>query len=196
MGSTVAILLWVSGSWKTTIQEELINNYWFIKPITFTTRQPRSKKIYDVDRYWDFNCEELDEYVFISEAQFIKKIKNWDFAEYNNYNWNWYWKSKYINKDKNNCLIVEPLWYISLMRYFNSEWIPYISFYIDIDEETQEYRLWVLRRENYTEITKRKKDFEYFKSCNYDKIIDWSLDIKTISEIIIKNLWILEKNLI
>lgn len=202
---TVMILTWVSGSWKTTLQDKLIKEFWFTRPINYTTRLPRDKKsldeILDIrntksnlpddakENTTEFNLiwtegKELDEYIFVTEDVFLRKLRNWDFAEHTYYNWNFYWVWRFIDYSKQNCVILEPVWVASMVKYFSELWVPYKTFYLKITPDTQEERLWVKRRESYAEVEKRKKDFLYFEKFDYDVVLNWEIDERLQDELI------------
>lgn len=50
--------------------------------------------------------------------------------------------------------------------------IRYKTIYLDIDKETMEYRLGMLRRQSVKVIEERKKDFTIFSSKGFDYVID------------------------
>ena len=165
------MITWVSWSGKTTIQEILIKECGYTKPINFVTREPRNEK-------------ELDEYIFVSQDQFLRKVKNWDLAEYICYNWEFYWITNYIDYTKDNIIIVEPVGFAALSKKFRLEGKQFTSIFLDIDEKEQERRLWILRRESVDTIRKRKEDFKYFLPNGYDLVIDWTRPIRDIINII------------
>ena len=96
---TLVILTWPSWSGKTTLQQELLNRWWS-RPLNFTTRKPRTKErienLSSSPPWEDFLSEELDEYIFLTEWQYMKKLINWDFLEHTNWYGNWYWMSKFL----------------------------------------------------------------------------------------------------
>lgn len=169
----VILLTWVSGSWKTTLQKYMKENCWFDIPTSWTTRPLRSDS-------------EMDEYVFITKAQFFAKINNWDFLEYTNYNNNFYGISRNIDKYKNYVIVLEPSGRVSAEKFMIQNGINYTSVFLDIDEDTQEYRLWVKRRESTNTIRERKKDFLYFKNIKYDYVVNWSLHTEEIARRILE----------
>ena len=65
----IILITGVSASWKSTLQQRLVDSWEYKKPINFTTRQPRSEA-------------EKDDYVFIDKNIFLKKLANWDFFEH------------------------------------------------------------------------------------------------------------------
>lgn len=185
---SIITLTWVSGSWKTTLQNALIEKHWFKKFINWTTRNPRDKKVYETNANWDFTSDELQEYVFITKKQFEQKIRNWDFIEFTNSYWNYYWMTKPkedIDFNDNYCLILDPTWLSQFIRYFKLHWIPFTTLFLDISEDLQEERLWFQRRESIKVIEERKKDFLYFKDFKYDVILDGSKPIQDNVDIVL-----------
>lgn len=167
----IVILTWVSGSWKTSLQEELILRGWST-PINFTTRKPRNNK-------------ELDYYVFLTEKQFQIKKKHWDFLETTNYNWNNYWISKFI-WDWNIVLILDVNWREEVINKFRDNNIKFKSYYINLTPELQKERL-LKRWDNKEQIKKRSNDFDLFYPTDNCEILDWSLDTKILADYIITN---------
>lgn len=153
------IITWVSGSWKTTVMKALVKEYPHIyaKPIQYTTRQPRQDS-------------ELDEYVFVTYDQFIKKLLNWDFVEYVEYNWNLYAVGAYFDTTKTNIFIAEPVGREALKKYFKLNSIPYVATYITVPEEDIKSRL-EQRWTTIEWIVSRMEDFKYFQPSTWDKII-------------------------
>lgn len=164
------IITWVSWSWKTTIMRNLLRKYPEIygKPIQYTTRKPRSDS-------------ELDEYIFLTHEQFIKKLTNWDFIEYVEYNWELYAVSVYFDREKVNIFIAEPVGRESLKKYFKLNWVKYVAAYISLDEDEVKKRL-EQRGSNVWEIKKRLNDFKYFSSSEWDKIIQWNHSQDNVTE--------------
>lgn len=166
----IVIITWVSGSGKTTLQEELKKQGWF-KPINFSTRKPR-------------NDLELDDYVFITKEQFIKKLINWDFLEFTTYWNNFYWIANLPeNLDKNYAIILDPIWRAQIMKKFAELWIKYHMIYLDISKETLKERL-INRWDCINEIEKRVIDLEWFHPTSKSIIIDWTTSTKTIVDVI------------
>lgn len=153
------IITWVSGSWKTTVMKSLVKEYPHIyaKPTQFTTRQPR----------FDW---ELDDYVFLNYSQFIKKLLNWDFVEYVEYNWNLYAVWAHFDTTKTNIFIAEPVGREALKKYFKLNSIPYVATYITIPEQDIKSRL-EQRWMTIDWINSRMEDFKYFEPSTWDKII-------------------------
>jgi guanylate kinase len=186
----IVLLTWVSWSWKSTLQNELINNYWWTKPINYTTRKPRWQNPYKLDWTWDFCTQYMDEYIYVSHDDFIKKILNWDFAEFTNYNWEFYWMTKFIDYSKNNIIIVDPIWLVFLKKKFRLEERKFISCYLEITKQTQEYRLGVIRRETSKVCNERAEDFKYFPYFEYDLILDWEWDLEDNISQLFQEIWL------
>lgn len=173
------LLTWVSGSWKTTIMENLIKEFpWKIwRPIQYTTRLPRDDK-------------ELDSYVFLTREQFYTKLENWDFIEFTEYNWNLYAISSYIDTSISNVFIVEPVGRASLKKHFHINWIPYRWYYLEVSEQEVKERM-MGRWDTKKTIEKRLGDFKYFHPEVDDKVLDASIKPQRNVEFIAKSVWAL-----
>lgn len=170
----VMIITWVSASWKTTLQEKLLERWWK-RPINFTTRKPRN----------DF---EYNEYVFLTREQFLEKLNNGDFLEFTNYWWNFYWVSNMFKTWKvegieirNNlgndlCIILDPVWRAQVMEKLSRENIEIIDVYINISPELQRERL-ENRWDWEDEVIKRSNDFKWFHPTDKSIILDGSIDV-------------------
>ena len=165
----IVLITWISWSWKTTLQDYMLENWW-TRPINFTTRKPRSDN-------------ELDEYGFISKSNFLTKLWNWDFLESTNYWWNFYWISKTLPESDKVCIILDPIWRSQVMELFNREWVRYESYYLEISKIEQKRRL-RLRWDTAEEIEKRLRDNEWFHPTPFCTIIDWTSSIEDIYKII------------
>lgn len=154
------IITWPSWSGKTTLLRNLLVKYptKYSKPPQYTTRKPR-------------NDREYDDYVFLTREQFMKKLTNWDFIEYVEYNKELYAIWKYFDESVSNIFIAEPVWREALQKYFKLNKIPYLSFYLEIDEKEMRCRL-EERRETVQTIEKRVRDLEYFYPSQNCKVID------------------------
>lgn len=155
------ILTWVSWSWKTTVMNNLLSHYpeFYSRPIQFTTRKPRFEN-------------EHDDYVFLTHEQFMRKLINWDFMEYIEYNKELYWISKYFDNTKTNIFIVEPVWREAIKRHFKMNNIPYVSVFLQINEANLRYRL-DKRGSSTNDIEDRVRDFKYFYPSDWDSVVDW-----------------------
>lgn len=130
----------------------------FSKPIQYTTRKLRVES-------------ELDDYVFLTKETFMKKLINWDFIEFTEYNQELYAIGKYYNEKKTNIFIAEPVWRESLQRYFKTNGIPFLTFYMKIPKEEMQYRL-EDRRMSVKDIDTRMSDLKYFYPLPHDHILD------------------------
>ena len=172
------IITWVSGSWKTSVMDGLIqSSVKFIKPIQFTTREPRDDK-------------ELDSYVFITKNQFMEKLDRGDFVEFTEYNWNLYAIGSHINASLSNVFIVEPVGRAALKKHFRLNWIPYKSFFLQLDASDARNRM-IDRWDNKSSIENRLKDFKYFFPDSEDTILDASLPVQRSVYSIKKYAWVL-----
>lgn len=82
--SKIVFILWVSGSWKWTIIQELLKTQQLKYCPSYSTRPMRP---------WEINW---DRYRFISDDEFHKAIDNDEFIEYATYSWHLYWTKKDI----------------------------------------------------------------------------------------------------
>jgi guanylate kinase len=167
------VLTWVSWSWKTEIQKGLIKKG-FKKPINFTTRKPRG----------DY---EKDEYVFLTEEQYFKKLVDWILLEHTNSYWNWYWVSSYL-PEGDICVVLDTVGRSQLIeKYWRGELWDYDfqTYFIDISAETQLERL-KKRGDSEEEINKRKKDFYWINSSGSCNLISWEGSVKDIVDNIVK----------
>ena len=169
----LVIITWISASWKTTVQQELEWRGW-LKPINFTTREPRSDR-------------ELDEYVFLSREQFFKKLKNDDFLETTSYNWNNYWISKHIFKDDDSqedmCVVLDPIWRATVLEKV-VRWeleCNLTTVYLDCSKDLQRKRL-EERWDSVLEIRNRTKDSEWFHSIPWDLILISDFTVEEIAD--------------
>ncbi len=151
----------VWGSWKTTLQNELISKYGWQRPVNFTTRNPRSWDIHSTDEDGDYNGKERDEYVFLNREQFISKFKNWDFLEMTNpADWIYYWVSRFL-PDENVAIVVDPVWRSQIMQYFINRWFSIEAYFIECSAKLQEERL-IWRWDSEKSIISKKRDLEWF----------------------------------
>lgn len=168
MWSKIAIITGRSASGKTTLQKELIERWW-VTPVNFTTREPR-------------NDEEYDDYIFLTKDQYFEKLKRWDFFEYMELNWEYYAISRFWDTGKNVVLVLDVAWREQVIKKLYSDGVPYKTFYLDIDTDTQVGRM-IDRWDRTLDIEKRVKNELYFPTpeCN---IFDGKTDTKTLANII------------
>ena len=159
----------VSASWKTTLVKILKEKYWFVQPLQFTTRPPRTDA-------------EKDEYVFISKPQFLEKLENGDFAEFTFYNGNFYGLTKFF--PEGNCVvIVDNNWKTQIETFLRSkEDTVFKSVFIEIDGKTMVDRLTNYRRSSVEEIRQRFEDFKRFSSEWADYVLDGNRSIETVEK--------------
>ena len=134
------IVIITAPSWagKTTLVDHLLKekgSKWK-KPINFTTRQPRGLKASNVDENGDYVESERDDYVFLTQSQFLAKRSNGDFAETTDYNGNLYGVSKFFDRNENYLVILEPNGRDELQRFCRNEKLPFRKVFIDISRET------------------------------------------------------------
>lgn len=161
-----------SASGKSTLQEELISNFGWTKPINFTTRKKRAER-------------ELDEYVFLTEDQFAAKARRGHFAEFMEYGGNLYGMTKHIDLSSNNAIIVDPVGKASFEKFFRLNRIPFVSLFISVPVEVMKRRLFE-RRVNVTEERARMDDLLWFHDVNYkyDMTVDGTVPASESAQII------------
>lgn len=130
----------------------------FSKPIQYTTRKQRFDN-------------EVDDYVFLTHQQFMRKLINGDFIEFTEYNKELYAIGKYFDTTKSNIFIAEPVWREALQKYFKLNSIPFLTFYVKIPKDEMTRRL-ENRRSSIIEIDNRMKDLKYFYPLPHDHVLD------------------------
>jgi len=153
----IVILTGVSGSWKTTLQEELLKTGKWERPLNCTTRESR----------WDY---ELDEYLFLTKEQFFFKLEKWDFLEHTNYWWNWYWVCASLRVNTNIIIILDPIGREMASEFFIRNGIKFETYFLQINPDEQENRL-IKRGDSKVEIVKRRNDFKWFSPTPQCKIL-------------------------
>lgn len=171
----VLILSGVSSSGKTSVANILKRDFGFSQPTQFTTRAKRTDA-------------ELDEYVFLSESAYFKKLGNWDFANFQRYNGNFYAISKYF-PDWNSVIIVDNVGKLQLTSFLKElEDVEVKSVFLEIPQSILITRLTEFRRSTVNEIRERVKDFDKFSPVWYDYVIDWDNSIERVTEEVVKAL--------
>ena len=166
----IVLITWISGSWKTTLQNELIRRGW-IRPNNITTREPRNDK-------------ELDEYLFVDRDRAFWLIKKWVLLEFTQMNWYVYWIIEPEDYKKNMTIIVDPVWRAAIMEKLNRKWIDYRTLYIDIWEEEQMKRLVDRYKWNEELISQRKLDLGWFHPTPNCTIVSWTTSVDTLADIV------------
>lgn len=169
----VAILVWVSCSWKSSLQEILINEKGYVRPLNFTSRKPRTEDAYEVDEDWDFSWKERDEYIFCSKKQLLQKYSNWDLLEIVNYWGNLYGISNLLDESKNNVIVVDPSGRAQALSYLIKRGWNVKTYYLEITKELQEERL-RNRWDSEEEIYKRKSDYDWFSPTPKCVRLNWA----------------------
>ena len=145
----VLILSGVSSSGKTSVANILKGVYDFQQPTQFTTRPKRTDA-------------ELDEYVFLDEETYFKKLGNGDFANFQRYNGNFYAISKYF-PEGNSVIIVDNVGKLQLTSFLKElESVEVKSVFLEIPQSLLITRLTEFRRSTVNEIRERVKDFDKF----------------------------------
>lgn len=154
----IIILTWPSGSWKTTIQQRLVEEEWWAKPYNFTTRECRTEF-------------EYDDYIFVPVTLFQTLRKNNHFIENTEYKDNFYAISHYNTKwqpitHSNTVVIMEPNGRNAFIKELQKRKVEWIEIFLQIDEETLINRL-NERGDEKASIEKRKDDvINFFPTQN------------------------------
>lgn len=128
------------------------------QPTQFTTRPKRTDS-------------ELDDYVFLSKAQYFAKLANGDFANFQLYNSHFYAISKTFPYSP-FLIIVDNIGKAQLERELRKQGIEHHSIFFDISKEVMKNRLINFRKSHVAEIEKRLSDFDDIKSEGYDVVLD------------------------
>lgn len=144
------------------------------RPTNFTTRKPRSE-------------HELDEYVFIDQETFAKKARNGDFAEWTNYRRNLYAMTKYLDRTKDNVIVVDPIGKGAFEAFLIKSKVKFFRVWVECPEQVRERRL-EARRTSVTEFNERMSDSEWFSRVNgtYDLTVDGTWPSQEAAKFIIK----------
>jgi len=181
----IIIITWVSCSWKTTLQNELLSRWWE-RPFNYTTRKPRDGEAFlNTDEEGDFTSNELDEYIFLKEELFYKKLRNGDFLESTNYLWNHYWVSSSLPK-WNVCIVLDPVGRSQVLEHFVRRWIEVETYYVEINKDLQKERL-VNRWDDEKQIISRKRDFKWFSPTNKCIRLNGAKDADLLADLIENN---------
>lgn len=165
-------------SGKTTIVDELLKNHGFSKIITYTTRPMRNGETNHKD------------YHFISDKEFMSKIREDFFAEWKTYTTKqgiWHYGvslQDIINSSDKSIVIITPEGFRDLRERFN---FNCFSIYIDCSNNIIKDRL-IKRGDNNDEAARRlkadNKDFKHVEK-DVDRIVYNNGDInETIKEIV------------
>lgn len=119
------VLAGASASGKTEVAKILAKKYNIKKVITTTTRAKRLNEVDGVD------------YFFISNEEFLKRIKEDRFVEYTEYNGNYYGSSK-DQIAPNKCIVIDPK---GMKAYRNLKDESVVVFFLDSLEETRYQRM-------------------------------------------------------
>jgi len=152
------VLIGKSASGKTEAALALVKAYNFSKFITCTTRPKRQNEVDGLD------------YHFFTEAEFLAKIANDEFIEYQIYN-GYYYGSLKSEIANNKVVILEPKGFFA----YKEKGISLYSVYLDIDEETRKER--ILKRGDSPELASKRIEndrvaFDYDLRGNVDLVID------------------------
>ena len=171
----IVILTAPSGAGKTTIASLLHKKGW-AKPINFTTRKPRGESAEWVDTLGDFAPSERDDYVFLTESQYLLKKGNGDFAETTYYNGNYYGVSRFFESRSDYIVILEPNGRDELERWCIANGFPYKKVFIEIDKQTMINHL-EKRGESPSFIKERLNDLSFFFPDDTSIVVDGNRSI-------------------
>lgn len=168
----------ISGSGKTTIVENTVENYADIyhKVVTTTTRKPRNGEVNGID------------YFFMEKNDFEQKIKNGDFLESEIISGNFYGtQTKEIFEKKTvPIIVVGPEGAQNFKKILENKGIECISVFIECSIETAKERIsrrdahnpaaLMKRLKNIDESEYKWKDFDYTlrlpEGSNYKNFVD------------------------
>jgi len=153
------LIVGASASGKTVIGKYLIDTYHFKKFVTTTTRPMRANEKQNID------------YHFVSETEFLEKVKSNSFIEYTTYN-GYYYGSEKKELANNKILIVEPN---GLKAYLGLKDRSIVSFYIDCDEKTRKTRM-ITRKDNMEDIIKRLNNDRNLFTNNLENLVDYTIN--------------------
>ena len=131
------VIIGESAAGKSSIEKALVE-HGYNQIISYTTRPKRINEVEDVD------------YHYISEQDFLNKLKNGFFAEHTLYN-NWYYGIAKEDCIDDSIAVVEPFGFRQLKAI---EGLNIKSFYIKADERERLVRM-VKRGDNLLEIFRR-----------------------------------------
>lgn len=169
LNKKIIVLTGISWSWKTTLQQFLLQKWWN-SPYNYTTRPPR-------------NGKEKDEYIFPSEKQFIKMLKKWHFIEWAYQYETFYWIS--VNKDK-TVLVLTPEWREQVRKLTN--WKAFF-FFLSLPKEKQKERL-LKRGDDEDIIDKRIDDSKWMSPAVWDVVLDATKEVEDLADEIEKIVWV------
>lgn len=157
------IIVGKTASGKDTIVNELVSKHGFKKVVTYTTRPMRKNEILNIT------------YHYISEQDFLEKVRQDFFAEYKAYKTEegiWYYGSAlqdYTNADEKRVIILTPSGLKDILKLK----VEFSSVYVYANQTTIKHRL-AKRGDKREEAERRlKQDNSDFKGVEHivDKII-------------------------
>lgn len=164
------IIVGGSGSWKSSLQQDIMKRYGYIQPTNFTTREPRSE-------------DEVDDYVFLKRDVYLAKYWNGDFLAPNRYLGNHYWTGKF-DADK-VCMVVTPNGRESVIQELSNSWEYNITcVFLEITKKLQKERL-TARGDSPADIKKRQNDLNYFTPNQGSLVFNWATPTYSIADEII-----------
>ncbi len=175
MSQKLILLMWVSGSGKSTIIQELLSTYDRLEMVnSYTTRPMRS---------WEVNG---DRYTFVSNSEFEYAVQNGEFLEYAFVHKQYYYGTKIadvqkiINNWKSPITEVDMHWLEKIQRIGDLQ-REYKSIFLDVPNELIKHRTQIRWQMSHDDLNKRLESAIYERNraqCICDYIIDTSWEIK------------------
>lgn len=152
----IVFLLWISGSWKTTILHAsgLLHHPHFVYVPSFTTRPLRNH-----ETNWE-------KYIHISDEEFQKKIANHDFLEYARVHQSAFYGTDYasitapLHQGKNSIKELEIYWLMKIQEEKRIEEL-YTTIFLDIPLTLMKQRITQRQHVDDDELTKRMESAVY-----------------------------------
>ena len=116
-------LIWASASWKNTIANLIKEEYWFVTPDHFTTRDRRDSEHSD------------DHYTYISQEEFISKIINKELDIFTYLEWVFYWYADSQESANRILYIIDPSGMPRLEKICLDNNNQLISIFLEVDDD-------------------------------------------------------------
>lgn len=179
MSKKIVLICWVSWSWKWTVINNLLSTKKFKYFPSYSTRQIRP---------WETDGER---YIFISEKEFRKSIKNNEFLEYAEYCWNLYGTKKDIMNPLGEKIFIKELELEWLSKIVNEHQIDgkFISIFLNVSQEIMIQRIkkrWapISAQELDKRLQRAKKERDLAnKICDYVLNLDSSSQQENINKV-------------
>lgn len=165
----VVVLTGASASWKTSLQKELMKRGW-ATPINYTTRTPRSD-------------DEKDDYVFLTEKQFLFKLNKGDFLEWTYSYWQYYGISSILKGDR-IVLVLDPAGREQVRKALAyEENYKLDTYFLNISKKLAVERM-EKRGDEDGKIASRALDWKIYVPAKGDVILDWKDDTDLLANVI------------